>query len=99
MRHHLNLTALLTAIGLTLGASSVAADTLEVPAEQSVSEERELITMEVPAKGMSTGQVTRKFGEPLEVIIPVGEPPISRWLYEDYTVYFEGDFVIHTVIH
>ncbi len=98
MRHHKNITALLAALGLTLGAQPVAADTLEMPSEPA-SEEHEAITMEVPVKGMTTGQVAKKFGTPMEKIIPVGEPPISRWLYEDFTVYFEGDFVLHSVIH
>jgi hypothetical protein len=28
----------------------------------------------------------------------VGEPPISRWEYTGYTVYFEHDLVLHSVI-
>jgi hypothetical protein len=28
----------------------------------------------------------------------VGEPPISRWDYPAYSVFFEGPFVIHTVV-
>lgn len=52
-----------------------------------------------PARGLTQEQVESTFGNPLEKIAPVGEPPISRWVYEKYTVYFEGNYVIHSAIH
>jgi hypothetical protein len=30
-------------------------------------------------------------------IAAVGEPPISRWVYPQFVVYFEGSYVIHAV--
>ncbi len=43
--------------------------------------------------------VEEKFGAPESIKGPVGEPPISVWEYSGYSVYFEYDLVIHTVLH
>lgn len=51
----------------------------------------------LPQRGLTMQQVEQKFGAPQQKIAAVGEPPISRWLYADYTVYFEHQFVIHAV--
>jgi hypothetical protein len=51
-----------------------------------------------PTNGMSMEQVRQKFGNPGEELAPVGEPPITRWVYDQYTVYFEHNLVIHSVI-
>lgn len=53
---------------------------------------------EAPHKGMSMDGVAQAFGQPLEVRGPVGDPPITRWVYDGYTVYFEHRHVIHSVI-
>lgn len=53
---------------------------------------------ETPVKGMSMDRVEQAFGQPLEVRGPVGDPPITRWVYEGYTVYFEHRHVIHSVV-
>ncbi len=52
-----------------------------------------------PHRYMSMNQVRGKFGEPVTVLPWVGEPPITRWVYDDYTVYFEHDRVIHSVVN
>jgi len=52
-----------------------------------------------PTHGMSMDTVKMRFGEPTEVYAPVGEPPITRWGYQGYSVYFEHDRVITTVVH
>jgi hypothetical protein len=52
-----------------------------------------------PTAGLSQDQVLNQFGEPLQRVAPVGEPPISRWVYDLYTVYFEHQYVIHSVVH
>lgn len=52
-----------------------------------------------PVKGMSMQQVEAGFGAPLERMEPVGDPPITRWVYDRYTVYFEYRHVIHAVVH
>ena len=50
-----------------------------------------------PTRGMSQASVEAKFGQPAAVKAPVGDPPISRWEYADFVVYFEYDKVIHAV--
>lgn len=52
-----------------------------------------------PQRGMTQQQVESSFGSPVEKIQAVGEPPISRWVYDKYTVYFEHEYVIHSAIH
>lgn len=54
---------------------------------------------ELPARGMTQDAIRAKFGAPSRQVAPVGNPPISRWIYDDFTVYFEGKFSIHTVSH
>jgi len=51
-----------------------------------------------PARGMSMAQVASKFGDPVSKVAAVGKPPISRWEYSGFVVYFERDHVIHAVV-
>jgi hypothetical protein len=51
-----------------------------------------------PARGMTMSQVVSKFGDPSTKVPAVGTPPISRWEYPGFVVYFERDHVIHTVV-
>jgi len=51
-----------------------------------------------PHRGMTKDQVASQFGAPISKVAPVGQPPISRWEYAGFIVYFEGDHVIHTVV-
>lgn len=53
----------------------------------------------LPHKGMSMTQVEHSFGQPGTVLDAVGSPPITRWIYEGYTVYFDQAYVIHSVSH
>jgi hypothetical protein len=52
----------------------------------------------LPARGMNMDNVEHIFGSPLEKQPAVGKPPISRWVYSDYVVYFEYNLVLHTVM-
>ncbi len=52
-----------------------------------------------PANGMSKPDVETRYGAPEMIKGPVGDPPISVWKYRGYSVYFEYDKVIHTVLH
>ncbi len=49
--------------------------------------------------GLSQQAVLARFGEPKERLAPVGQPPISRWVYETFTVYFEYNIALHAVVH
>jgi len=51
-----------------------------------------------PTRGMTMNQVASKFGAPSNKVPAVGKPPISRWDYPGFVVYFERDYVIHSVI-
>jgi len=51
-----------------------------------------------PGRGMTMEQVAIKFGAPVTKVPAVGNPPISRWEYPGFVVYFERDLVIHSVI-
>jgi hypothetical protein len=51
-----------------------------------------------PARGMTMAQVASKFGDPVSKVPAVGKPPISRWEYSGFVVYFERDHVIHAVV-
>lgn len=56
-------------------------------------------TFAMPSKGMSMHQVTSQFGEPNSKNAPVGNPPITKWRYDKYTVYFEKQWVISSVVN
>ena len=52
-----------------------------------------------PTHGMSMLQVEKKYGEPVKKHEPIGEPPITRWDYKKYAVYFEKNIVLRAVIN
>ncbi len=70
------------------------ADEFEVPIGQQGDQ-----TEHRPASGMSTDTVEATFGAPQSVKGPIGDPPITTWEYERFSVYFEYDRVIHSVLH
>ena len=51
-----------------------------------------------PTRGMTAASVESKYGTPNAKVAPVGDPPISRWEYSDFVVFFEYDRVIHAVV-
>lgn len=92
---------LLLIAGLTLAAGALApahADTLLV---DRVKREAEA---PLPGRGLTMAQVETRYGAPVSKGAPVGgasakQPPITRWTYADYTVYFENDHVVHSVLN
>lgn len=52
-----------------------------------------------PSRGMTMDQVRQQFGEPLKEHPWVGDPPITRWDYDKFSVFFENQYVLDTVIH
>ncbi len=50
-----------------------------------------------PARGSSMASVEGRFGVPASRSGAVGEPPITRWDYADFVVFFEYNHVVHTV--
>lgn len=54
--------------------------------------------VERPTQGMSMQQVKQRFGTAQAQRSPVGDPPITRWIYGDFTVFFEYDKVVHATV-
>ncbi len=79
-------------VGITLPAGSMA-DILRVPG----GDPEVVVLDDGPTRGMSMPQVEQHFGEPHTRVPAVGEPPISRWDYQSFSVYFEHDRVLHAV--
>jgi hypothetical protein len=50
-----------------------------------------------PSGGMTMKSVEEKFGVPTKKYPAVGKPPITRWDYPGFSVYFEYQRVIHAV--
>jgi hypothetical protein len=50
-----------------------------------------------PARGSLMRTVEKEFGAPATRHPTVGKPPITRWDYPNFSVFFEGDRVIDTV--
>lgn len=55
--------------------------------------------MDLPRHGITKDSVESRYGEPDRRVAPVGDPPISRWIYPEFTVYFEHRHVIDAVTH
>ncbi len=53
----------------------------------------------VPQNGATMARVEQQFGAPQRRTPAVGDPPIARWVYPGFTVYFEYDKVIHSVVN
>ncbi|MEJ8568187.1 hypothetical protein [Elongatibacter sediminis] len=64
-----------------------------------IEEVRQAERMEVPENGMTKAQVEARYGAPSDRHAAVGDPPISQWEYERWSVYFEYDRVLFTVLH
>lgn len=50
-----------------------------------------------PARGLSMDAVEARFGAPASRHHAVGQPPITRWDYGTFSVFFERNLVIHSV--
>ncbi|MEJ2681943.1 MAG: hypothetical protein P8104_13510 [Gammaproteobacteria bacterium] len=86
----------MTGVLLSLTAfDTTLADTVSIPIGAQGTELQEINR---PQQGMTATAVQQAFGAPIKQSAPVGNPPISRWYYEPYVVYFENDRVIHTVL-
>ena len=57
----------------------------------------------LPRKGQTMAEVSKQFGQPSHKHAPVGggspkTPPITRWDYDGYSVFFENSHVIDDVV-
>ena len=87
------MTRIVLAFMLTLAFQTVYADVL------IIDEVRQADSMSLPKNGQDKTAVEAKFGTPLEKLPAVGDPPISSWKYDTYSVYFEEDLVLYSVLH
>jgi hypothetical protein len=53
---------------------------------------------ERPHRGSTMAAVQGRYGEPSNRHAAVGDPPITRWDYPQFSVYFEHDRVLHAVL-
>lgn len=85
----------LTLVALIGGfAAGVNADTLDMSAAEAAARFDE---PGKPSRGMTQARVEANYGTPESRRSAVGDPPISRWDYDGFIVYFEYDMVIHSV--
>lgn len=85
------LCVLLMSGGMLLQAA-VAGDNLTIPGHVSASQKQVM-----PRRGIDMDDVLSQFGEPDERYGPVGDPPITEWVYGSFRVYFEYEIVLHTI--
>jgi hypothetical protein len=83
----------LIALGLGLALPSFG-ETLAIDGQVTVKPSG----VETPQRGASMAAVESKFGAPSNKSSPVGNPPITKWFYPNFTVVFEHDKVLHAVV-
>jgi hypothetical protein len=92
MRYAMKYRILLLATVLASGLA--AAETISVDTGIAVKQS----DVATPTRGMTMDEVSGKFGTPATKVPAVGKPPISRWEYPGFVVYFEHEHVIHAVV-
>ncbi|HEY1892631.1 MAG TPA: hypothetical protein VGG63_19705 [Steroidobacteraceae bacterium] len=86
------LLALLIGCALAAGA---AAETVVVDGQVQL----EQTSVAHPQRGTTMHDVEAKFGAPAKRYPAVGKPPITRWDYPSFSVFFEYSRVVHSVVH
>ncbi len=95
MDHRTLLVAAFLAVGVAGLVDSSRAETISTDTGGIAVRESDVAT---PARGMTMDQVASKFGAPVTKVPAIGNPPISRWEYPGFVVYFEHEHVIHSVV-
>ncbi|MDO6746153.1 hypothetical protein [Gilvimarinus sp. 1_MG-2023] len=85
---------LLSLIATFITSTNVSADVVEIP----IGQQTEQAELKTPTTGQTKDTVEQAFGEPEYKSGPTGEPAIYRWEYSDFVVYFEDNWVIHSVV-
>ena len=91
--HSLKLTLAALTTGLLLALSAAHAESLDMDTGSAM-----LTGGDRPSRGMTMQKVQNEWGQPAMRRAPVGEPPITRWEYPEFVVYFEHNRVIHAVL-
>ena len=100
-RHHIRRTRgllVLSAAAMLAVAGSASADVLLIQRVEAQAQ------VTLPERGVSMAQVEQRFGAPSERLDARGGqkgqwPTINRWVYPQFTVYFERDRVINAVLN
>lgn len=84
-------------LSLLAPLSFAQAETLALPDEPSAA------AIATPGKGMSMASVKKQFGQPVKTYKAVGgaskrQPPITRWDYSNFYVFFEHGHVVDAVV-
>lgn len=87
IKRFVSLCALLLAFGSLATAETVAMQGVNIGSDDGR-----------PTRGMTQTRVQSKYGNPVSTRAAVGDPPITRWEYQDFVVFFEHDKVIHAVM-
>lgn len=94
---------LMARIGPVIGLAACAALVPAAHAEVLTLPETSVAGANLPSRGMNQTAVVRQFGEPLHRHAPVGggspkHPPITRWDYDGWSVFYENSTVIDVVV-
>ena len=89
------LVSALSLVAVTVITLQVNAQVVKTPDSRA----QVVINSNTPARGLTKVQVESQFGQPSTRQGPVGIPAIYRWDYENYSVFFENNYVIHSVVH
>lgn len=87
------LMTLILATGVVMAEENVTQGQIKIPVSQQGD-----VNIKRPTRGMLMADVEQQFGAPIDKQGPIGQPPITRWHYENYTVIFEHNHVVHTVL-
>ncbi len=68
---------------------------LDMP--QSSTQDNYTAPLSLPQHGMKMDEVERRYGSPTSKDPAVGNPPITRWNYPGFSVFFEHRTVLHAV--
>ena len=89
----MNVRGIVAVLVIGAAAGAAVAETIVVDDKVVVRES----TVSRPARGMHMSAVEQQFGAPVTRHETVGQPPITRWDYNGFSVFFERDIVIHAV--
>jgi hypothetical protein len=84
----------LVAALVAFGSPLVSAEIVSVDGNMSVRS----TAVDKPARGSTMQTVESHFGAPTSKHNAVGKPPITRWDYPGFSVFFENDRVLHAVV-
>lgn len=89
----MNVRGIIAVLVIGAAAGAAVAETLVVDDKVVVRDS----TVPRPQRGMHMSAVEQQFGAPVTRHETVGQPPITRWDYSGFSVFFEKDIVIHAV--